>query len=122
MPVCPNCDYEYVEGVTFCPDCGIPLVDDDLITKPEDWTEENWEVVYTSGLDYEVEMIKDNLESAGIISAILSQKDRNFPAPGDFSVVKLLVHKEDVADALNFIQKIKSEKQEEDDNNRQVDN
>ena len=122
MPVCPNCDYEYVEGVTFCPDCGIPLVDDDLITKPEDWTEENWEVVYTSGLDYEVEMIKDNLESAGIISAILSQKDRNFPAPGDFSVVKLLVHKEDVADALNFIQKIKSEKLEEDDNNRQVDN
>ncbi len=114
MPVCPNCDYEYVDGVTFCPDCGIPLVDDKLITKPEDWTEENWEVVYTSDLDYEVEMIKDNLESAGITSAILSQKDRNFPTPGDFSVIKLLVHKEDVADALNFIQKIKSEKTEED--------
>ncbi len=116
MPVCPNCNYEYVEGVTFCPDCGIPLVDENLITKPEDWTEENWEVVYTSGMDYEVEMIKDNLESAGITSTILSQKDRNFPAPGDFSVVKLLVHKEDVADALNFIQKIKSEKTEESDN------
>ena len=113
MPVCPNCDYEYVEGVTFCPDCGVPLVDDDLITKPEDWTEENWEVVYISSLDYEVEMLKDNLESAGITAAILSQKDRNFPAYGDLSIIKLLVHKEDVADALSFIQKVKSEKPDE---------
>ena len=119
MPVCPNCDYQYVEGITFCPDCGIPLVDAKLITKPEDWTEENWEVVYTSGSEYEVEMIKDNLESAGITAAMLSQKDRNFPAPGDFSVVKLLVHKEDIPDTLNFIQKIKSEKSEEEENNDQ---
>lgn len=113
MPVCPNCDYEYVEGVTYCPDCGIALVDESMITKPEDWTEENWEVVYTSGAEYEVEMIRDNLESAGITTTILSQKDRNFPAPGDFSVVKLLVHKEDVPDALSFIQKIKTEKDED---------
>jgi len=113
MPTCPNCEYEYVEGVTFCPDCGTALVDNSLITKPEDWTEENWEVIYTSNADYEVEMIKNNLESAGITSAILSQKDRNFPAPGDFSVVKLLVHKEDVPDALNFIQKMKSEASDE---------
>lgn len=109
MPTCPNCDYEYVEGVTFCPDCGIPLVDDDLITKPEDWTEDNWEVVYTSDKEYEVEMMKDNLESAGITAAVLSQKDRNFPTTGDFSVVKLLVHKDHASEALNFIQKIKSE-------------
>ena len=60
-----------------------------------------------------MEMIKDNLESAGIIAAVLSQKDRNFPTYGGLSVVKLLVHKEDVPDALNFIQKIKSEKTEE---------
>jgi Putative prokaryotic signal transducing protein len=115
MPVCPNCDYEYVEGMTICPDCGTSLVDDNLVTKPEDWTEENWEVIYTSGNDYEVEMIKDNLESAGINAAVLSQKDRNFPAPGDFSVVKLLVQKEDVSDALNFIQKLKSESADEND-------
>ena len=116
MPVCPNCDYEYVKGVTFCPDCGVPLVDDNLITKPEDWTEENWEVVYTSDFEYEIEMIRDNLESAGITATMLSQKDRSFPAFGDLSVVKLLVHKEDVADALNFIQKIKSEKTDDEDN------
>lgn len=109
MPTCPNCDYEYVEGVTFCPDCGIPLVEDDLITKPEDWTEDNWEVIYTSDKEYEVEMMKDNLESAGITAAVLSQKDRNFPTTGNFSVIKLLVHKNEVSEALNFIQKIKTE-------------
>jgi Putative prokaryotic signal transducing protein len=119
MPVCPNCDYEYVKGITICPDCGTSLVDESLVTKPEDWTEENWEVVYTSGAEYEVEMIKDNLESAGITATILSQKDRNFPAPGDFSVVKLLVHKEDVPEALNFIQKIKSELPEDDEKSEQ---
>ncbi len=114
MPICPNCDYEYVEGVTYCPDCGVPLVDDDKITKPEEWTEKNWEIVYVSGLDYEVEMFRDNLEGAGIPAAILSQTDSNFPTPGDLSVVKLLVHKEDVPAALEFIQKVKSESSEED--------
>jgi hypothetical protein len=112
MPVCPNCNYEYVKGITICPDCGKHLVDEKYFTKPEDWTEENWEVVFTSGKDYEVEMLKDNLESAGIASTILSQKDHNFPAPGDFSVVKLLVRKEDVTDALEFIQKINLENDE----------
>jgi hypothetical protein len=109
MPFCPNCNYEYVEGITICPDCGTHLVDEKYFIKPEDWTEENWEVVFTSGKDYEVEMLKDNLESAGITSTILSQKDHNFPAPGDFSIVKLLVRKEDIADALEFIQKINLE-------------
>ncbi len=109
MPICPNCEYEYVEGVTICPDCLTPLVDKKYVTKPEDWTEENWEVVFTSNQEYEVEMLKDNLDSANITSAILSQKDRNFPAPGDFSIVKLLVKKEDVQAALNFIDQLKKQ-------------
>jgi hypothetical protein len=112
MPVCPNCNYEYVEGVTFCPDCGVRLVDESLFEKPEDWTEENWEVVYTSNKDYEIDMLKDNLESTGITATVLSQKDRNFPAPGDLSVIKLLVRREDLNAALSFIQKINSESDE----------
>jgi uncharacterized Zn finger protein (UPF0148 family) len=89
MPVCPNCNYEYVKGITFCPDC-----------------EENWVVAFTSNQEYEVEMLKDNLDGAGITSTILSQKDRNFPSSGDFSVVKLMVKKEDLHDALSFIQTV----------------
>jgi len=113
MPVCPNCDYEYVDGVTFCPDCGTALVDEELYWKPEEWTEKNWEVIYTSDRVYEVEMIRDNLQGAGIEAVILSQKDSNFPTPGDLSTVKLLVKKDDVASALNFIQQVKSQSNEE---------
>ncbi len=114
MSVCPNCGYEYVSGITFCRDCGIPLVAESLYLKPESWSEENWEVVYTSSQEFEVEMIKDNLEGAGIPAAILSQRDRNFPVLGDLSIVKLLVHKEDVQSALNFIEQIKNQSPDED--------
>lgn len=113
MPACPNCDYEYVKGITICPDCGTPLVDDKYFIKPEDWTEENWEVIYTSDKEYEIDMLKDNLEGAGIPATILSQKDRNFPAPGDFSVVKLLVHKEDVSNAISFIKQVFNQNNDE---------
>jgi hypothetical protein len=109
MPVCPNCGYEYVKGIAFCPDCHVALIDENLYLKPEDWTEENWEVAFTSNQEYEIEMLKDNLESAGITSTILSQKDRNFPSPGDFSVIKLMVKKDDLYDALTFIQSVMNE-------------
>lgn len=109
MPICPKCNYEYVEGITKCPDCGTALVSEEFYVRPEDWEEEDWEVVFTSSVEYEVEMLRDNLEGAGIPAAVLSQRDRNFPAPGDFSIVKLLVHKDDVQNALNFIEQIKNQ-------------
>jgi len=108
MPICPNCDYEYIDGMTICPDCGEVLVDEKYFIKPEEWTEKNWEVVFTSNYEYEAEMMKNNLEGAGIPSAVLSQADRNFPALGDLSIVKLLVHKSDVQAALNYIKQIKN--------------
>ncbi len=113
MPVCPNCEYEYVDGVTICPDCGEQLVEDKYFNKPEDWTEDDWVVIYTSSQEYDVEMLRDNLESAGIEAAMLSQKDRNFPTLGDLGVVKLLVRKENVNTAIEYIQKVKSQKNDE---------
>lgn len=118
MPFCPNCKYEYVSGINNCPDCGETLTD----SLPEEiiFNESDWQVVYTSSFDYEIEMLKDNLQSAGITANILSQRDSNFPAPGDLSVIKLLVKKEDVENALIFIDEFKkklTEENDEDDEN-----
>ena len=108
MPVCPNCKYEYVEGIAICPDCKANLIDEIELPKYEELSEEDWVMVYSSFNEIDVEMLKDNLESAGIAASMLSQKDHNFPAPGDFSVVKLLVKKDDVPAALEFIQQVKN--------------
>ncbi|GAB4288445.1 MAG: hypothetical protein Kow0098_05750 [Ignavibacteriaceae bacterium] len=113
MPVCPNCKYEYIEGITICPDCNMPLVDEKELTEHE-LSEEDWVIIYQCAYEYEAEMIKDNLAAAGIGAAILSQKDRNFPAPGDLSVVKLLVKRDDLKPALEFIESLKRSGSKED--------
>ncbi|MCH9028619.1 MAG: DUF2007 domain-containing protein [Bacteroidetes bacterium] len=104
MPVCLKCNYEYVEGIAICPDCNTPLVEEDELKKVEELSEKDWVLVYTSGNELEMGMLKGILESAGLEVNVLSQKDHNFPMPGDLSVVKLFVRKNDVQAALNYIQ------------------
>lgn len=112
MPVCPNCTYEYVEGIAICPDCNTPLVEENELQKFEELSEADWVLVYISGDELEIDMLKGLLESAGLDVNILSQKDHNFPMPGDLSVVKLLVRKNDVKSALTYIQDVKSRESE----------
>jgi len=105
MPICPNCESEYKEGVTVCPDCG-----QDLISK-SDFNEglinpEDWEIILTCSEEYEAEMVKANLEGAGINSLIIPQKDRNFPSVGDFSIIKLAVKKDDLETARQILDDI----------------
>ena len=106
MPVCPNCRYEYKEGIKVCPDCGMQLVD--VLNEVE------WVVVYTSDKEYEVQMMKDELESADITATVLSQKDSNFPVTGDLAIVKLMVPKEEASAAIDFINEIKNSQGNED--------
>lgn len=112
MPVCPNCGYEYVKGVAICPDCNTQLVEEKDLPKFEELSEKDWVLIYTSDDEYSVDFMKGILEGGGIEVNILSQKDHNFPAPGDLSIVKLYVRKSDVKDALNYIENTKNDRAE----------
>jgi hypothetical protein len=111
--ICPKCEYEYVEGVTVCPDCGTKLIPNEdfegNLVHPKDWI-----IVYTCGETYEAEMIKSNLEGADIESLILSQKDRSYPGVGDLAIVKLLVRKSSAEEALLIIDDINKNRSDSD--------
>ncbi len=112
MPVCSNCNYEYVDGITICPDCNSKLVDENDLQNFEELSEADWVLVYTSYDELEISMLKGILESADLKVNVLSQKDHNLPIPGDLSVVKLLVRKNDVSSALNYIQDVRNQESE----------
>ncbi len=101
MPFCPNCRSEYVAGKKICTDCGVPLVDK---LEPEFTEQEDWEVVFTSAQDYEAEMVRSRLEEDGIPARVLSKADHALGINvGDLAVVQVLVHPDDVDDALAVV-------------------
>ncbi len=112
--ICPKCESEYIKGIEVCVDCNIELIPieefEGHLVHPSDW-----KIVYTTDAEYESEMLKTNLESAGIDVKILGQKDRNYPAVGDLAVIKILVKKNNIDDALSIINDINSRTTDEED-------
>lgn len=66
MPFCPECKYEYVPGITTCPDCHVKLVDKLTEDKQSDteWADLVRVAEYATLIDAEIAKVK--LESVGI--------------------------------------------------------
>ena len=108
--ICPECKKEYPAGVEICPECNVPLVE---FLPENDVYEGDWVVAYTTDAEYEAEMLKANIESAGINVRILGQKDQSFPVVGDLSVIKILVPRKDANDAVEIINDINNREPED---------
>jgi hypothetical protein len=105
--ICPRCEYEYIDGINVCADCGSELIPVEEfagnLIHPKDWI-----VAFTCEEPYEADMMKANLEGAEIECIIISQKDRSYPSIGDLAGVKLLVKKKDADVAVQIIKDINS--------------
>ncbi|RJQ64803.1 MAG: DUF2007 domain-containing protein [Stygiobacter sp.] len=116
--ICPNCEAEYVEGITTCADCGTTLIpNDQFVKKPDEVISlEDWVVVHSTQDIIEAEMLKSNLSGAGINAFIFSKEDRmrlNLSYVGS-APIKLFVRVENYDDAMQIINQINNEEIKDD--------
>ncbi len=115
MKVCPKCGAEYEDIVNICSDCDAELVSKEELDRVE-IKYSDWEEVFSSPQHYEAEMVKTNLESAGIEAVVFDKKDSSFPLGGELGEIKVYVPKDKVEEALLIIGKIESQTGDEEDN------
>ncbi len=71
---------------------------------------ENWVIAYTSATEYEAEMVKANLENAGIGCMIFNQQDHAyFLTVGSMARVNVMVPKNELAAATEIIDSIRTD-------------
>lgn len=90
-PVCHACAVRK-QGKVFC-------TNDEHVTMAFDWA-----AVCSTSTEYEAEMIRANLEGAGIQALVFSQSDRVFPSMvGDLAVNQVMVPKSSLSEAQRFL-------------------
>ena len=123
---CPHCGtlFEGSEGVQcenhhsvpaggLCVICGKPVCNDCARSRAGKYfceddkhvrIYEGWAVLVVTGLEYEAQMVKANLERAGIECLVFSQQDHSFfLTVGDLARVKVMVPKNKLRDAQSLL-------------------
>ena len=106
MPYCPECRYEYTEGIEECPDCREKLVDA-LPDEPESQLKDpNLVCVASYPFDIDAQQAKLRLQSHGIqsvlVNEVMSQTDLILVfADGG---VRVMVRKEDLNKAREVLE------------------
>jgi hypothetical protein len=102
MPICPACGYEYLPGITKCPDCGASLVE--TLSEPEIYTDENV-VVYETYNENDALIVKAYLEAEGIDAVVQGDAVENiYPSFANEISKKVVVLERDKTRAMEALQ------------------
>ncbi len=109
MPFCPSCKYEYVPGITKCPDCRVDLVDElAAAPPPQPQQQSEWADLVTVAnfrFDVEAQAAKLRLESYDIRAVLSNEIISQVDAPIAFMTggIHLMVNREDAQRALEAL-------------------
>lgn len=79
MSFCPECQAEYVEGISNCPDCEIELVDFLPVNETVKIPIGEYETVFEADDAIEAQMIKGLLESSGFECKLIGAHENIYP-------------------------------------------
>ena len=106
MPYCPDCRYEYREGVEKCPDCDVELVEA-LPEEPEPESKDpNLVCVASYPHQATAQTARIRLESYGISSALINETVSQVHPGAVFADggVRVMVRKEDLDKAREALE------------------